>query len=67
MDEDRTSACSFVSNSLFKCENKNDQPAFIFSSRVHDGVGREVYVSSRFAIAAMVVTRKRVCAKTRAL
>ena len=67
MDEDRTSACSFVSNSLFKCENKDDQPAFIFSSRVYDGVGREVYVSSRFAIAAMAVTRRRVCAKTRAL
>ena len=37
-DEYLTSACSFVSNSMFTCENKGYKSVRIFSSRVNDGV-----------------------------
>lgn len=38
VDEDLTSACSFLSNTLFTCKNEGDIPKSIYSSRVNDGV-----------------------------
>ena len=40
IDEYLTSACSFVSDSKFKCENKGYKSEEIYSSRVNDGVAR---------------------------
>ena len=39
VDEELTSACSFLSESTFVCKNIDDVPKSIFSSRVNDGVG----------------------------
>ena len=38
VDEDFTSACSFIKESKFTCVNKDDVPKEIYSSRVNDGV-----------------------------
>lgn len=38
VDEDLTSACSFLKNTKFTCINKDDIPREIHSSRVYDGV-----------------------------
>ena len=38
VDEELTSACSFLSGSTFVCKNVDDVPKSIFSSRVNDGV-----------------------------
>ncbi len=38
VDEDLTSACSFLSTTMFTCKNKDDRPISIYSSRVNDGV-----------------------------
>ena len=38
VDEELTSACSFLSESTFVCKNVDDVPKSIFSSRVNDGV-----------------------------
>ena len=38
VDEDLTSACSFLENTKFLCVNKDDIPKEIHSSRVNDGV-----------------------------
>ena len=64
-DEDRTSACSFLQNSMFTCENKDDKPVQIYSSRVDDGVGRFSCVFRRFVIAVMEVTKRTEAARTR--
>lgn len=63
-DEDLTSACSILPNTMFTCENKDDTTKQIFSSRVNDGVGRFSSVFRRFVIAVTEVTKKRECAKT---
>ena len=64
-DEDRTSACSFLQNAMFTCENKDDKPVQIYSSRVDDGVWRFSCVFRRFAIAVTEVTKKTEVARTR--
>lgn len=38
VDEDLTSACSFLEHSMFTCINKDDVPKQIHSSHVNDGV-----------------------------
>ena len=38
VDEELTSACSFLSDSMFVCKNVDDVPKYILSSRVNDGV-----------------------------
>ena len=64
-DEDRTSACSFLQNAMFTCENKDDKPVQIYSSRVDDGVRHFSFVFRRFATAVMEVTKRTEAARTR--